>query len=160
MKAKVAATAVRLQSAEDFGTFSSTLLSRLSEAIPLLYAAFYLTDDSRSRVDLVGTFALHGTPDPASFALGEALVGQAALEKRTLEISPAKREALRVSTGIGSVAAGKVLFVMTSTTVTSHHHVLRSSKSLLGCNDYDGTGESANLCQTLVPRFGYCACPE
>jgi signal transduction histidine kinase/DNA-binding response OmpR family regulator/HPt (histidine-containing phosphotransfer) domain-containing protein len=111
VKAEVAATGVRLQSAEDFGTFSSTLLSRLSEAIPLLYAAFYLADDSRLRVDRVGTFALHGTPDSASFALGEALVGQAALEKRTLEISPAKREALQVSTGVGTIAAGKVLFV-------------------------------------------------
>ncbi|HEX8878835.1 MAG TPA: response regulator, partial [Candidatus Acidoferrum sp.] len=111
MKVEVAATAVRLQSAEDFGTFSSTLLSRLSEAIPLLYAAFYLADDSRSRVDRVGTFALQTTPDSASFALGEALVGQAALEKRTLEISAARQEALRVSTGIGSIAVGKVLFV-------------------------------------------------
>src|SRR5204863_1620838 len=46
VKAEVAATGVRLQSAEDFGTFSSTLLSRLSEAIPLLYAAFYLADDA------------------------------------------------------------------------------------------------------------------
>src|SRR5207249_3560023 len=111
VKAEVAATGVRLQSAEDFGTFSSTLLSRLSEAIPLLYAAFYLADDSRLRVDRIGTFALHGAPDSASFALGEALVGQAALEKRTLEISPAKREALQVSTGVGSIAAGQVLFV-------------------------------------------------
>jgi signal transduction histidine kinase/DNA-binding response OmpR family regulator/HPt (histidine-containing phosphotransfer) domain-containing protein len=111
VKAEVAATGVRLQSAEDFATFSSTLLSRLSEGIPLLYAAFYLADDSRSRVDRVGAFALEGTPDPASFALGETLVGQAALERRTLEISPAKREALRISTGIGSIAAGKVLFV-------------------------------------------------
>jgi signal transduction histidine kinase/DNA-binding response OmpR family regulator/HPt (histidine-containing phosphotransfer) domain-containing protein len=109
LKAEVAATGVRLQSAEDFGTFSSTLLSRLSEAVPLLYAAFYLADDSRSRLHRVGTFALNGTTDPTSFALGEGLVGQAALEKRTLEISPAKGEALRVSTGVGDLAPGTVL---------------------------------------------------
>jgi len=111
VKAEVAATGVRLQSAEDFGAFSSTLLSRLSEAIPLLYAAFYLADDSRSRLHRVGTFALDGVANSVSFALGEGLVGQAALEKRTLEISPAKGEALRVSTGVGDIAPGKVLFV-------------------------------------------------
>ena len=109
IKAEVAATAVRLQSANDFGTFSSTLLSRLSEAIPLLYAAFYLADDRCSRLHRVGTFALNGSTDPASFALGEGLVGQAALEKRTLEISPAKGEALRVSTGVGDIAPGRVV---------------------------------------------------
>src|SRR5207244_1349229 len=49
-------------------------------------------------------------PTPLLLLL-EALVGQAALEKRTLEISPAKREALQVSTGVGSIAAGQVLFV-------------------------------------------------
>jgi signal transduction histidine kinase/CheY-like chemotaxis protein/HPt (histidine-containing phosphotransfer) domain-containing protein len=110
IKAEVAATGVRLQSADDFGAFSSTLLSRLSEAVPLLYAAFYLADDSRSRLQGVGTFAWNGKTDPASFALGEGLVGQAALEKRTLEISPANGEALRVRTGAGDIAPGRVLF--------------------------------------------------
>jgi signal transduction histidine kinase/CheY-like chemotaxis protein len=111
VKAEVAATGIRLQSAEDFGTFSSALLSRLSEAIPLLYAAFYLADDSRSHLHRVGTFALNSALDSASFVLGEGLVGQAALEKRTLEISPVKEEALRVSTGVGNITPGKVLFV-------------------------------------------------
>jgi len=111
VKAEVAATGIRLQSAEDFGTFSSALLSRLSEAIPLLYAAFYLADDSRSHLHRVGTFAVNSALDSASFALGEGLVGQTALEKRTLEISPAKVETLRVATGVGSITPGKVLFV-------------------------------------------------
>jgi two-component system sensor histidine kinase/response regulator len=54
IKAEVATTAVRLQSAEDFGSFASALLSRLSESIPLLYGSFYLADDSQTKASRVG----------------------------------------------------------------------------------------------------------
>ncbi|MGB8325382.1 MAG: response regulator, partial [Candidatus Acidiferrum sp.] len=111
VKAEVAATGVHLQAAEDFASFSSNLLSRISESIPLLYAAFYLADDSHSRLSRVGTFALDGTADPREFALGEGLVGQAALERRVLDLSTTKTEPLRVSVGVGTVVAGKLLFI-------------------------------------------------
>jgi two-component system sensor histidine kinase/response regulator len=111
VKAEVAATGIRLQSAGDFTAFSSALLSRLSECVPLLYGSFYLADDARSRLSRAGTFALGASAEPASFALGEGLVGQAARERRTLELCSANREILRVSTGIGTLVPGTVLFV-------------------------------------------------
>ena len=49
VKAEVAATSERLQSAEDFPAFSTILLSRISEGLDLLYGAFYLADDSHTR---------------------------------------------------------------------------------------------------------------
>jgi len=111
VKAEVAATGVRLQSTEDFSAFSATLLSRISESIPLLYGAFYLADDSRSQLSRVGAFALESLTEPASFALGEGLVGQCALERRTLDLTPGEGETLRVSTGMGTVVPRKLLLV-------------------------------------------------
>jgi two-component system sensor histidine kinase/response regulator len=111
VKAEVAATGVRLQAAQDFASFSSNLLSSISESIPLLFAAFYLADDSHLRVSRVGTFALDSPAGPAEFALGEGIVGQAALERRVIDLSATKAEALRVSTGLGTVVAGKLLFI-------------------------------------------------
>jgi signal transduction histidine kinase/DNA-binding response OmpR family regulator/HPt (histidine-containing phosphotransfer) domain-containing protein len=111
VKAEVATTAVRLQAAEDFAAFASAFFSRLSECIPLLYGAFYLADNTHSRLTRVGTFAMDGPAESASYAVGEGLVGQAARERRTLDISPAKGEVLRVSTGMGTVVPGKLLFV-------------------------------------------------
>jgi two-component system, sensor histidine kinase and response regulator len=111
VKAEVAATGVRLQSAGDFKAFSSALLPRVSECIPLLYGSFYLADETRARLSRVGTFAVEGAAESASFALGEGLVGQAALERRTLELCAGSGEILHVSTGIGTVAPAKVLFV-------------------------------------------------
>src|SRR6516164_6922187 len=68
VKAEVAATGVRLQAAEDFAVFGGTLLSRLSEGIPLLYASFYVADDSRTRLRRVAGFALDGPVEPAEFS--------------------------------------------------------------------------------------------
>jgi two-component system sensor histidine kinase/response regulator len=112
LKSETAATTLRLQSAEDFSAFSNSLLSRISECLPLLYGCFYLADDS-SPVHLrrVGTFAGHSSDDPASYELGQGLVGQAALERRTLVLSANQNDSLRVSTGLGSVVAGSLLFI-------------------------------------------------
>ncbi|HYL47214.1 MAG TPA: response regulator [Candidatus Limnocylindrales bacterium] len=111
VKAEVAATAVRMQAAEDFAAFSSAFFSRFSECVPLLYGAFYLADDSHSRLTRAGTFAMEGPAESSSFGVGEGLVGQAARERRTLDITPAKGDVLRVSTGMGTVVPGKLLFV-------------------------------------------------
>jgi signal transduction histidine kinase/DNA-binding response OmpR family regulator len=111
VKAEVAATGVRLQSAEDFASFASALLSCISGPIPLIYGSFYIAHDSYSRLSRVGTFALEGSAESASYALGEGLVGQAALERRTLDLSSGKSNTVSVSTGIGTVIPGKLLFI-------------------------------------------------
>lgn len=112
VKAEVAATSVRLQSAEDFGSFAAALFSRLSESVPLLYGAFYLYDDSEQRLHRVGTYALQSNAIKSdSVALGEGLVGQAALERRALEITPSDGDVLSVSTGVGVVTPSKLLFM-------------------------------------------------
>ena len=63
------------------------LFSRLSKSIPLLYAALYVADESRTRLVRVGGFALDGPDQTREFALGEGLVGQAAVERRPLVVS-------------------------------------------------------------------------
>ena len=111
VKAEVAATSVRLQSAEDFASFAAALFSRLSESIPLLYGAFHLYDDSQHRLFRVGTYALTSGSEASSVAVGEGLVGQAALERRVLEITPSNGDVLRVSTAAGTVTPAKLLFM-------------------------------------------------
>src|SRR5215468_3581528 len=111
VKAEVATTGVRLQSADEFSSFSSVLLSRISESIALVYGAFYRADKPQSGVSLVGTYALKSPAESTSFAFGERLVGQCALDRRVLSISPVQGEPLRISTGMGTVEPSKLLFV-------------------------------------------------
>jgi signal transduction histidine kinase/DNA-binding response OmpR family regulator/HPt (histidine-containing phosphotransfer) domain-containing protein len=111
VKAEVAATGVRLQAAENFSVFTASLLSRISECMPILYGSFYLMNESHPRLSRVGSFALEGRGESAEFALGEGLVGQAALERRVLDLSTEQSNPIHVSTGMGTVIPGKLLFM-------------------------------------------------
>ncbi len=111
VKAEVAATGVRLQAAETFSAFAANLLSRISECIPILRGSFYLAEESHSRLSRVGSFALEGPGESEEFAFGEGLVGQAALERRVLDLSQDENNPIRVSTAMGTVIPGKLLFL-------------------------------------------------
>ena len=111
IKAEVAAMTQRLQSAEEFTAFSNSLLSGISESLDLLYGAFYLADDQRTRLTRCGAFAAEVAAEPRSFALGAGLVGQAAAERRSLRIGHQSEQQLQVSTGLGSVQPACVLFI-------------------------------------------------
>jgi signal transduction histidine kinase/DNA-binding response OmpR family regulator/HPt (histidine-containing phosphotransfer) domain-containing protein len=109
VKAEVSSTLVRLQAVEDFNAFAKTLLSRISECIPLLYGAVYLADDQGQHFRRIGTFALDGSEIPDQFALGEGLVGQTAVERRPL-IVPATGQ-IKISAGVSRVTPGSLLFL-------------------------------------------------
>jgi signal transduction histidine kinase/DNA-binding response OmpR family regulator/HPt (histidine-containing phosphotransfer) domain-containing protein len=109
VKSEVAATLSRLQAVEDFPSFANALLSRLSQSIPLVYGALYLADESQKRFFRAGAFAINDTGTPQEFALGQGLVGQAALERRPLAV--AAGEQVQISAGMGTLTPGNLLFV-------------------------------------------------
>ena len=111
VKAEVAATTQQLQSVDDFNAFARILLSFISKNLDLLYGAFYLADASHTRFTRVGAFAMDVATEPREFALGDALVGQAAAERRSLQIVSSPDKPLQVSAGIGTVTPASVLFV-------------------------------------------------
>jgi signal transduction histidine kinase/CheY-like chemotaxis protein len=111
VKTEVAATTERLQSAEDFPEFARVLLSRIAESLDLLYGAFYLSDESHLRFTRVGAFATDVSIEPREFGLGESLVGQAAAERRTLQIASNADNPLHVSAGVATLTPACVLFV-------------------------------------------------
>jgi len=120
IKAEVAATMEKVKAAEDFRSFARQLLSRLSEAIPLLYGAFYLADDLGMRFSLVGGFAMDAAEKTREFASGEGLVGQAAVERRLLEIhANPEAPSFRIRAGVGDIEPHHLLFVP----VTGPHRV-------------------------------------
>ena len=98
VKAEVSGITEQLQYSENFEAVGRCLFSRLSNSIPLLYAALYVADESRTRLVRVGGFALDGPDQTQEFALGEGLVGQAAVERRVFG-SPGKRGRSRLCFG-------------------------------------------------------------
>ena len=111
IKATVGGTTEQLQSVEDFPTFATVLLSRISSNVDLLYGAFYLADERQMRFIRVGAFATSVSAEPREFAVGEALVGQAALERRTLQIVSTPERHIEIVAGVGAVTPASVLFI-------------------------------------------------
>ena len=109
VKAEVGATLEALQSAQDYPGFGKALLSRLSQSIPLIYGAFYIADESRTRFSRAYSFANTDASSPSEFALGEGLAGQAAVERRILEATA--RDQVRISAGMGTLTVEKIHFV-------------------------------------------------
>jgi two-component system, sensor histidine kinase and response regulator len=86
VKAEVAATIEELHSAPDIPAFAKSLLSHVSTCIPLLSGVFYVADETGTRFRRVGSFACAEEESQQEFALGEGLVGQAAVERRPLAV--------------------------------------------------------------------------
>src|SRR5271167_3015360 len=119
VKSEVAATLTRIQAAEDFQTFAQALLSGISECIPLVYGCLYLADKSNAHFMRAGAFAIDDSGSPRRFALGEGLVGQAAVERRALSVTAG--EHLQIAAGVARVKPGRLLFlpVINQDTVTA-----------------------------------------
>jgi signal transduction histidine kinase/DNA-binding response OmpR family regulator len=111
VKEELAATTEQLQQAEDFRTFGALLLSRISNSVDLLYAAFYVADESHTRFTRVAAYANDVAAEPRQFSAGEGLVGQAAIEKRTLQIIASDRKTPAISVGAGQVTPANLLFI-------------------------------------------------
>ncbi len=111
VKAEVSAITVELQSSESFAAVGRCFFSRLSKSIPLLYGALYVLNESHSRLVRVGGFALDSPDQAREFALGEGLVGQAALERRPLVVPAGEGDHVVVSAGIGTVSPHSLLFM-------------------------------------------------
>ncbi|MBF0481588.1 MAG: response regulator [Desulfovibrionaceae bacterium] len=103
IKAETAQTAEMLQIAEDHSGFAASLLSRLAQTMEILRGAVYLSEPGNSRFELAAGFALADTGEVRSFALGEGLAGQCALEGRPIEAELSPGE-FTLATAVGPVA--------------------------------------------------------
>ena len=109
VKAQVGATLEALQSTQDYPGFGKALLSCLSQSIPIVYGAFYVADERGKHFERAYTFANTDAGSPTEFALGEGLAGQAAAERRMLDVKAGDQ--VRISAGMGTLTVGKILFI-------------------------------------------------
>jgi signal transduction histidine kinase/CheY-like chemotaxis protein len=111
VKAEVSGITQQLQYSENFEAVGKCLFTLLSKSIPLLYGALYGSNESRTHLVRVGGFALDGPDQTREFALGEGLVGQAAVERRPLVVSANAGDHVLVSAGMGTLTPHTLLFM-------------------------------------------------
>jgi len=99
-----------MQGRGDLGALASLIMTELVPLVSAQHGAFYLVRHEQDGVVLerTATYGAHaGLPE--RFELGESLVGQAALDRRTIVVRDAPPEYLRIASGLGESAPAGVV---------------------------------------------------
>ena len=108
--------AARLQAQEDPREFADALLTELAPLLGAGVGVFYAHDEAAgpeaSALELVGSYAFSERRHLSTrVRVGEGLIGQCALERKTIVLSPVPADHLRIRTGTGEAAAHSVVAV-------------------------------------------------
>ena len=110
VKAKTSELATALQTAANVPGFAQIVVSKL---VPLLQGGagvFYQHDPASDSFELSGSWGLKLRPQMSTtYKPGESLVGQCALERRTLVINDVPDDYLRIASGTGESVARTIL---------------------------------------------------
>jgi signal transduction histidine kinase/HAMP domain-containing protein/ActR/RegA family two-component response regulator len=115
LKTNLARLSSLMQGLRDLPTVASLVLSELAPLVSAQQGAFFLVRDASDNPTVgpvVEFTAGYGIQDPASirrFALGESLVGQAALDKRTVLVTDAPPDYAAITSGLGRAAPTNLL---------------------------------------------------
>jgi signal transduction histidine kinase/HAMP domain-containing protein/CheY-like chemotaxis protein len=114
LKSNLARLSGLMQGHRDLGTVASLVLSELAPLVSAQQAAFFLVRTDGDGPAFLEFTAGYGVQDSAAirrFALGESLVGQAALDKRTILVTEAPPDYAAISSGLGYAAPINLLVV-------------------------------------------------
>ncbi len=115
LKTNLARISGLMQGQRDLTTVSQLIMSELTPTVSAQHGAFFLAsaDDGReTELRLIASYGYERRADvPKGFALGESLVGQAALERKSIQIDDAPEEYIRISSGLGSARPASILIM-------------------------------------------------
>ncbi|HEU0318635.1 MAG TPA: ATP-binding protein, partial [Solirubrobacteraceae bacterium] len=116
LKTNLARISGLMQGQRELRTVSQLIMSELTPTVSAQHGAFFLAetpDDGESgeaSLRLIASYGYSrraGVPD--RFALGEGLVGQAALEKKSILIGDAPADYIRISSGLGEARPANII---------------------------------------------------
>jgi signal transduction histidine kinase/HAMP domain-containing protein/ActR/RegA family two-component response regulator len=113
LKSNLARISGQMQGQRDLRKVCQMIMSELTPVVEAHQGGFFLLDSMNGRPRLRLTSAYAAAPDrgDVSFALGEGLVGQAAIEKRAIRVPAAPAGYLEISSGLGKAAPADVVVV-------------------------------------------------
>ncbi|MFD8491730.1 HAMP domain-containing protein [Amycolatopsis sp. NPDC059657] len=152
LKTNLARISGLMQGHRDLATMTSRVLSELAPLIGAQQAAFFLTRENEAGQPVLDRIAGYGLPDSSEqmrFNFGQSLVGQAAVDQRTILMRNAPAGYTRISSGLGSASPvnlivlsvlfqGEVLGVVELASVNEfsdvHLDLLEQLKETIGIN--------------------------
>ncbi len=110
LKSAVAELAGALQRTETHRDFAQTLIQGLTPLMNGGHGVFYVWDREAERLSLLGAYGYKQRKSLSnSFALGEALVGQCALERKPILLSDVPDDYVRIGSGLGAAAPRRII---------------------------------------------------
>ncbi|WP_452039193.1 HAMP domain-containing protein [Amycolatopsis sulphurea] len=107
LKTNLARLSGRMQGHRDLSSVATLILSELAPLVSAQQGAFFIAHEDEGgeggpSLDCIGTYGLAQARTGLRFRLGESLIGQAAVDRRTILVTEAPPDYTRVSSGIGS----------------------------------------------------------
>jgi CheY-like chemotaxis protein/signal transduction histidine kinase/CHASE3 domain sensor protein len=110
LKSTVTSISNKLQAATTYREFADVLVTELVPVMKAGVGVFYLFHESTARLERLGTYGFkerrHVT---AEYQLGEGLVGQAAIERRTIVLQDVPDDYTRIHSGTGEGAPRSIV---------------------------------------------------
>jgi len=101
-----------LQGQRDLQAVTKLILSELAPLVSAHHGVFYMMDsqDMEARLRMIASYGYRSTRKlPTSFAPGEGLVGQCAIEKSRIWLTDVPRDYIVVSSGLGSAPPNNIV---------------------------------------------------
>ncbi|MFG3660328.1 HAMP domain-containing protein [Streptomyces sp. NPDC047706] len=117
LKGNLARISALMQGRRDLEDVASLIMSELTPVVSAQHGAFFLAmqpadttgEDEQYELRMLGSYGYSMGSMPTSFAPGEALVGTAAQEKRTILVENAPSGYLKISSGLGEAPPAQVI---------------------------------------------------
>ncbi|MDI2032759.1 ATP-binding protein, partial [Saccharopolyspora sp. TS4A08] len=115
LKTNLARVSALMQGQHDLDALAQLIMSELAPLVAAQQGAFYLTrtgDDGRRYLEHTAGYGCPPDSDsPQRFAFGESLVGQAAVDRRSILVDDAPPDYIRIGSGLGDSAPAQVAIV-------------------------------------------------
>jgi HAMP domain-containing protein/signal transduction histidine kinase/CheY-like chemotaxis protein len=116
LKTNLARISGLMQGQRELATVSQLIMSELTPTVSAQHGAFFLAEpDAEGEIGQLRLIASYGyvrqDSVPDHFRLGEALIGQAALERQQIHISEVPEDYIRVSSGLGNRVPASILIM-------------------------------------------------
>ncbi|MEU3450690.1 HAMP domain-containing protein [Streptomyces thermolilacinus] len=112
LKTSLAHISGLMQGHRDLSAVAGLVMQELTPLVSAQYGGFYLAEDAADGTELrlVGSYGRPaGDKLPDRFRLGEALVGQAALSRRTIAADGVPGQYISITCGLGEMTPGSVI---------------------------------------------------
>ncbi|UGB37531.1 response regulator [Frateuria soli] len=112
LKTEVSRLVQRLQEAATHHAFGATLTSEVAPLVKAGVALYYGYDAASERLDLLGSYGLRQSWNPAeAYVPGEGLVGQCVIERKPIALDEVPERYLRIHSGAGEASPAHVLIL-------------------------------------------------